>query len=105
MANDKLTFGLNENTINRINSVFSQYPEINNVLIYGSRAQGNYRSGSDIDLTILGDITYQQLSQIETQLDDLLLPYTIDLSIFTQIDNPDLVAHVQHAGQVFYKNT
>jgi hypothetical protein len=41
--------------------------------------------------------------QIENELDDLLLPYKIDMSIFSQIDNPDLVSHIARVGQVFYE--
>lgn len=104
MPVDELCFGLKKTTIENINSVFSQYPAIDRVLIYGSRVIGNYRNGSDIDLTILGDtLTYQQLNRIEMALDDLLLPYSIDLSLFKQIDNPDLIDHINRVGKIFYE--
>ncbi len=97
-------FGLKEITLARIKGVFSGYPEIEQVILYGSRAKGNYRNGSDIDLTIVGDqVTAEQLSRVRLALDDLLLPYTIDLSLMRQIDNPDLVAHIERVGVVFYK--
>ena len=102
MTTDKLSFGLKESTITKINNIFSLYPSIDKVVLYGSRAKGNYRNGSDIDLTIFGEVTYSQLNQIETQLDDLLLPYTIDLSLFNQIDNVDLIDHINRVGKVFY---
>lgn len=96
-------FGLQKTTIERIHNVFLHYPEIEKVLLYGSRAMGNYRQGSDIDLTLLGDkLTYNQLSQIETELDELMLPYSIDLSLFHHIDNQDLVDHIHREGKVFY---
>jgi predicted nucleotidyltransferase len=63
MLTDK--FGLKKTTIERLHNVFNHYPEIDKVLLYGSRAIGNYRPGSDIDLTLLGDkLTYRQFSQI-----------------------------------------
>ena len=102
MTTDKLSFGLKESTITKINNIFSLYPSIDKVVLYGSRAKGNYRNGSDIDLTIFGEVTYSQLNQIETQLDDLLLPYTIDLSLFNQMDNVDLIDHINRVGKVFY---
>ncbi len=65
---------------------------------------GTYRNGSDIDLTIKGEaVTHSQLLRIENQLDDLLLPYTIDLSLLHRIDNNDLLDHIERVGVVFYE--
>lgn len=97
--------GLKQKDIDSINSVFNQYQEITKATIYGSRAKGNYRNGSDIDLTLTGDnLDLTTLFKIETQLDDLLLPYKIDLSIFHKIENPDLVEHIRRVGIIFYDN-
>ncbi|WP_243371731.1 nucleotidyltransferase domain-containing protein [Geotalea sp. SG265] len=96
-------FGLKESTINRINSVFVKYSGIDRVLLYGSRAKGNYYHGSDIDLTIEGTLSRPEILKLENELDDLLLPYTIDLSLFHQISNPDLVEHIKRVGKVFYE--
>jgi predicted nucleotidyltransferase len=99
-----MRFGLKERAITRINEVFAASPEIERVILYGSRAKGNSRNGSDIDLTIVGDgVTSSHLSRVELALDDLLLPYTIDLSLLRQIDNPDLLAHIERVGVVFYE--
>lgn len=73
-------------------------------MLYGSRAKGNYRNGSDIDLTLIGDqLNYSQLSGIESDIDDLFLPYSFDISIFKDIDNPDLVEHINRVGVVLYE--
>ena len=99
-----LRFGLKESTIDRINAVFSQYPDIEKVVLYGSRAKGNYREGSDIDLTLMGSaLSHAKLNRIETQIDDLLLPYTVDLSLFESIDNANLIDHIRRVGVVFYE--
>jgi len=99
-----MMFGLKTETINAIQEVFTNYPEVEKSILYGSRAKGNYRPGSDIDLTLLGEkLTLTILQKIENELDDLLLPYKIDLSVFHQIGNPDLVAHIESVGQVFYQ--
>ena len=96
-------YGLKENTIDRINTVFSRYPDIEQVVLYGSRAKGNYQNGSDIDLTLIGDaLSHAQLTRIETEIDDLLLPYSVDLSLFKHIDNVNLIDHIQRIGIVFY---
>ncbi len=97
-------FGLSNNHINLINSVFAKYDCINKVVVYGSRAKGNYRAGSDIDLSLFGDNIYLDvLQKIENELDDLLLPYNIDLSIFNKIENNDLIEHIKRVGIVFYE--
>jgi len=101
--NELRRFGLKEAIINQIISVFSQYPQVQKVLLYGSRAKGNYRNGSDIDLTLVGDVSYSQLSSIEDKIDDLLLPYSFDISIFSDIDNPDLINNINRIGIVFYE--
>ena len=103
-AVDPALCGLNESTIARINRVFAGYPGIERVILYGSRAKGNFRHGSDIDLTMDGaEISFEQFSRMTLELDDLLLPYTIDLSLKRQIGNPDLLAHIERVGVVFYE--
>jgi len=96
-------FGLKEKDIQLINGVFVQYPEIIQVIIYGSRAKGTYKSGSDIDLSIIDkDLDFTQLLEIENKLDDLMLPFKIDLSQKRAISNIDLVFHIERVGKVFY---
>lgn len=100
-----MKFGLEEDTINKINGVFRQYENIDEVIVYGSRAKGNYKKGSDIDLTIKSEtFTLAELLQIENHLDDLLLPYKIDLSLFHQIANTELLEHIKRVGKIFYEN-
>ncbi|MEO0430728.1 MAG: nucleotidyltransferase domain-containing protein [Cyanobacteria bacterium J06656_5] len=104
MERDTLQFGLEKSTIEEIQRLFQQYAEIERVILYGSRAKGNYRPGSDIDLTMIGtNISHTQLLSIEHQLDDLLLPYLFDLSIFNHIEDPDMIAHINRVGCVFYE--
>lgn len=95
--------GLSQNVIGQIVSIFSQYPQISEVVLYGSRAKGNYHPGSDIDLSLKGDkLDLKVLNQISNKLDDLLLPYMFDLSIYQQIENCDLLAHIERVGQLIY---
>jgi len=97
-------FGLKESVIAAMNGVFTACPQIERVILYGSRAKGTFRTGSDIDLTIVGDeVTHGQLLRLANQLDDLLLPYKIDLSLLRQIENPDLLEHIRRVGVVFYE--
>ena len=97
-------FGLSEETIARINDVFSRHPEISKVLLYGSRAKGNYKEGSDIDLSLMGQgIDVPLLQRIAEELDDLMLPYRIDIDIYEKIRNDALREHIDRVGKVFYE--
>jgi uncharacterized protein len=100
----KSKFGLSENTIDKINRVLSHYPEVNKAILYGSRAKGNYRNGSDIDLTLLGgdDMNLSILARILSEIDDLLLPYSFDISIYADISDPDFLDHIERVGEIFY---
>lgn len=98
-----LAFGLSAATLEKLNSVFARHSAIVAVLLYGSRAKGNYRTGSDIDLTLKGsEIPFAEFLQIEVQIDDLMLPYTVDLSQYRQIGNADLIAHIDRVGVEIY---
>ena len=96
-------FGLKQQHIEAINTCFTKLTQIEQVILYGSRAMGNYRTGSDIDLTIVGELDSRDFTELEIQLDDLMLPYKIDLSILIQIDNPELKDHIHRNGKVFYQ--
>lgn len=99
-----MKFGLKQLHINAINCIFSQYPEIVMVIIYGSRAKGTFRKGSDIDLTLIENkLTFSQLMEIENKIDDLLLPYKIDLSQKRKISDPELINHINRCGLEFYR--
>lgn len=98
-----MPYGLSDQQIEKIQAVLAANPQIERAILYGSRAMGNYRSGSDIDLTLQGNqLSVALLLQINHQLDDLLLPWQIDLSIFDQIENTDLLDHISRVGLDFY---
>ncbi len=96
--------GLTEKTINAINNVFAIYTEIDEAIFYGSRAKGNFKPGSDIYLTLKGSgLDLKIVNKISLDLDDLLLPYNIDLSKYHHISDPDLIGHIERVGKVFYR--
>lgn len=97
-------YGLQSHTIKAIQKIFAEHPAIRKAILYGSRAKGNYRNGSDIDITLIGEmLTLSEQFQIEIKLDDLLLPYKVDLSIYHKIENCDLKEHINRVGKVFYE--
>jgi len=98
-----MNFGLDTKTIHKIREVFSKHKQIEKAILYGSRAKGNYKKGSDIDLVLKGEeLNLTIINKISMELDDLLLPYSFDISILNQISNPELLAHIKGVGVVFY---
>ena len=98
-----MSWGLEQKIVLQIRGVFEKYPQIEKVILYGSRAKGTHKTGSDIDLTLVGEkLALRELNAIDNALDDLLLPYSFDLSIFHHIDDPELLGHIERVGVVFY---
>jgi predicted nucleotidyltransferase len=98
-----MKFGLKNTTIKQIIKVFSSFSQVEEAIIFGSRAKGNYKPASDIDITLKGDeLTLRDLNKISMALYEILSPYTIDLSIYKQIDNPELIEHINRVGKLFY---
>jgi predicted nucleotidyltransferase len=97
-------FGLPEHAIQAIQQVLAAHPEVEQAIVYGSRALGRQRPASDIDLTLIGPaIGFGSLARIEAELDDLLLPWMIDLSRLADLSHPPLLAHIKRVGQVLYR--
>lgn len=96
--------GLTDDTVTRLQGVLARFPAIEKALLYGSRARGDHKPGSDIDLTLCGEsLTSEQRATITSELDDLLLPYTIDLSIFDSLDHAALRQSITRERVMFYK--
>ena len=97
-----IKYGLPIDAVDALKKVFNQNNHIESVILYGSRAKGNYRPSSDIDLCLEGQkLTLKELLAIENQIDDLLLPWKIDLSLKHHIDNPGLLKHIKIVGIIF----
>lgn len=98
-----MRFGLSEETVTSIEHVFRAHAEVEQAIIYGSRAKGSYKPASDIDITLKGDaLSSTIIGQITWELDDLLLPYTFDISIYDQITNETLKMHIANEGAILY---
>lgn len=98
-----MPFGLGEQTLARIRAVLAAHPAVTKAVLYGSRAKGTHKPGSDIDLTLCGDaITPRDVSRIADALDALDLPYVIDLSAYGQLHHAALREHIERVGVVIY---
>lgn len=96
-------FGLSARTLERLRTVLSRYPQVRRALIYGSRALGTHRPGSDIDLTLdAPTLSFSDFLRLEQEVDDLLLPYQMDLSRLADIEDGPLRDHIDRAGRLLW---
>jgi predicted nucleotidyltransferase len=96
-------FGLPDDVLPRVIAILSGNRKIRRITLYGSRAMGKSRDGSDIDLCLDGDaLSLNDLAELEAGIDDLLLPWKVDITVRQQIDNPDLIAHIERVGVRLY---
>ncbi len=89
-----MPFGLSDTAIRTINDILKHFPDVEEAVLYGLRPKGNCREGSDI---------LDTLNAISWQLDDLLLPQRIDLSIYKHIKNPNWIEHIERVGKTLFK--
>ena len=98
------SIGLPDAALAAIRQVLSSHPEVEAAILYGSRALGRHRPASDIDLTLIGStISAAALARIDADLDDLLLPWMIDLSVYSAMSHPALLEHIQRVGVALYR--
>jgi len=97
-------FGLKQKHIELITAVMQKFTAIEKALIFGSRAMGNYKKGSDVDIAIMGrDIDYNLTLKISFLLnEETPMPYFFDVIHYGSITNSHLIEHIDRVGKVFY---
>lgn len=95
-------FGLSEKTTNILKEFFKIFPQIKQVKIYGSRAKGNYKKGSDIDFAVYGNLDFNLLSKISGEIDELPTPYKFDITHYETIQHTPLKEHIDKVGKIFF---
>lgn len=94
-------FGLSQRTIDELLNYFKSKQEIQKVLIFGSRAKGNFRRGSDIDFAVI--VNNIPVSHIAWDLGELPTPYKFDVVNYDSIDNPKFKDSIDTFGKIFYE--
>ena len=100
-----MPFGLTDNDINLIYSAIEEFPEIEEVVVFGSRAMGNHKESSDVDLAVKGSgVTLRTISRLGAELnEELPLPYEFDVIEYVTIDAPALTEHIDSFGKVLFR--
>ena len=96
-------YGLTEQDLKSIVEIFQRYPRIHQVILFGSRALGREKKGSDVDLAIKGQNSEDDILEVSGKLnDETPMPYLFDIIDYASIDNNDLKSHIDRVGQVIY---
>ena len=97
-----MSFGLTQKTIKKLKEVFKKYPEIYQVKIYGSRARGDHRIGSDIDLAFFSKSKKDLSLRLSSELNQLFTPYLFDIVNYNSLKDQPLKEEIDKHGKVFY---
>lgn len=93
-------FGIPLESLRLIINVLKRNYKIKDIILFGSRAKGNFKKGSDIDIAIVSElIPFEELNQIRVEINDLSLPYKVDLIDFNKISNKELKEHILRVGK------
>lgn len=85
-------FGLENKIIEDIVEILKKYSEITKAVIFGSRARGDYKKASDIDIALFGDkLTHTINTKIFYQIEDLYMPYKVDLINFNTLSEKNKI--------------
>ena len=91
--------GIAPEHLEKIRAIFRKYSQIDEVILFGSRAKGTHREGSDIDLALKGrELDSRLLAQIALDYEALYLPWKLDVILYDTIENSDLKEHVDRVG-------
>ncbi|MFT4858043.1 MAG: putative nucleotidyltransferase [Algoriphagus sp.] len=96
-------FGIDQKGTAILRNIFNNYPEVSRVLVYGSRAKGNFDDRSDLDLVIMDDIDRKILGEIWMEINSSDFPLTVDLQVWGDIKNKDLKSHISRVGMTLFK--
>jgi predicted nucleotidyltransferase len=98
-----MMYGLEDDELKLMNDTFAKTANLKRVILYGSRAKGNYRPFSDVDITLIGDhLNDDDLADLTFRLSESSLPYFCDVSLFSRLDNPALIDHIRRRGKIIY---
>ena len=98
-------FGITDPSWKLLQETFRSYPQVEEVILFGSRAKGNYSNGSDIDLAIKGEECSKSLAlNLQTYMNEVLpIPYMVDVVDYESLDHRELRDHIDRVGKLFYR--
>lgn len=97
-------YGFSEKEWHMLQHLLASCRNIEKAVLYGSRAKGNFKKFSDIDITLIGpSLSRTDLLRLSASFNNSSLPYTADFSIFPKLKNEDLIDHINRQGIIIYE--
>ncbi len=101
---ERNAFGLTDRDMKTLQDIFDKYPEVKSVFVFGSRAKGTYKQGSDIDLAVMNQgVKDAVIDKMKSDFEDSSLPYIVDLINYHTLKHQELKVHIDRVGVSFYK--
>lgn len=98
-----MNFGLSEATLERVRRILATFPAIDRAVLYGSRAMGTFKAGSDIDLTLFGSgIDRALCAEVAMMFAASIVPFRVDVSAFDLLTHEGLKDHIRRRGTVLF---
>lgn len=98
-----MNWGLDDKTLSRVRRILATFPEVDRAVLYGSRAMGTQRPGSDIDLTLHGHgIDWKLCAEIAGMFEASSIPYRVDVSVWDLLTHEALKDHIRRRGVVLF---
>lgn len=97
--------GLLDRDMKCILEAIGEFEEIESVILFGSRAMGNYKKGSDVDIAVTGrDVKRETISKLSESLNEVYpLPFFFDVINYGEISNDNLKEHIDTYGIKIYE--
>lgn len=100
------SYGLRQSDLDRICETIKGFPQVDEAILFGSRALNRHKKGSDIDIAIKGKELGELVSQLAGILnEETASPFHFDLLDYHLIDNPKLKDHIDRVGILLYKKS
>ncbi len=96
------TYGLSAASGQCITDILSRCSSVREAILFGSRAKGNYKPGSDIDIAVKGDISKDQLARLLAAFEESTLPYFVDVVVYANLNNEALRDHIDRVGKPLF---
>jgi len=97
-------YGLDISEVEALREIFMRHEPLEKAVIFGSRAKGNHREGSDVDIALTGPtMQFSDIVTLSLAIDELYLPFRVDLVLFNRIKEKALVSHIERVGKVIFE--
>jgi predicted nucleotidyltransferase len=100
-----MMFGLPETVLKLLQEYFLTHPQVIKVIVYGSRAMGREKPGSDVDLAIVTTSEQDISAHVEAELEELPTPYLFDVIDYRCITHDPLREDIDRAGKILFEKT